>query len=130
MHGVVMDSQRDYKGLEGCPCERSHRPSTPRTKRSCCITRRRTRALHVRAYFPAAMEGDQVPRRRPARRTATGAVLRYVATYNTKFSSSMDQDWLSDDASDFSVARRVLCCYQPLEPEMWLTLAGQEGPAK
>ena len=51
-----------------------------------------------------------------------------MATYNMKFSSSMDQDWLNDDASDFSAARRVLCCYQPLEPEMRLTLAGQDFP--
>ena len=53
-----------------------------------------------------------------------GATLRYVATYNMKFSDSFARDWLNDEASDYSVARRILCSYHPLEPEMWLTLAG------
>ena len=33
------------------------------------------------------------------------------------------QEWLNDDASDYSVARNVLSKYHPLEPEMWLHLA-------
>ena len=41
---------------------------------------------------------------------------------------SLEKDWLNDDASDFSVARRVLSSNQPLEPEMWLTLASQRFP--
>lgn len=40
----------------------------------------------------------------------------------------MEKEWLNDEASDFSVARRVLCCNHPLEPEMWLTLAGKQFP--
>ena len=55
-------------------------------------------------------------------------LLRYVATYAPKFSGSFAKDWLNDDASDYSIARRVAFDYHPLEPEMWLTLAGQLFP--
>ena len=33
------------------------------------------------------------------------------------------QEWLNDEASDYSVARNVLTKYHPSEPEMWLQLA-------
>ena len=38
------------------------------------------------------------------------------------------KDWLRDDASDYSVARRILFSYHPLEPEMWLTVAQEQFP--
>ena len=57
-----------------------------------------------------------------------GAVLRYVSTYNMKFSNSMDADWLNSAGSDYSTAAGVLRRYQPLEPEMWLTLAQERFP--
>ena len=37
-------------------------------------------------------------------------------------------DWLNDAASDYSVARRVLCGNTVLEPEMWMTLGAQMFP--
>ena len=43
-----------------------------------------------------------------------GATLRYVATYQQKFSDSFDKVWLNDAASDYSVARRVLFSYKPM----------------
>ena len=126
MHGLVMDSQRDYKDSK-LPVQDN--PSAFDAKEQKVLLRHNEddKALHVRAYFPAAMEVTKC-HEDVQQGDGNGAVLRYVATYNMKFSSSMDQDWLNDDASDFSVVRRVLCCYQPLEPEMWLTLAGQEVP--
>ena len=51
-----------------------------------------------------------------------GLLLKYVATYAPKFSDSFAREWLNDEASAFSVARRVLFDYQPAEPEMWLYL--------
>ena len=59
----------------------------------------------------------------------TSALLRYVATYQQKFSSSFAKEWLNDEASDYSIARRVLFDHHPLEPEMWLTLFAQKFPA-
>ena len=55
------------------------------------------------------------------------ALSLYVCNWSGKKSSlgSLEKDWLNDDASDFSVARRVLSSNQPLEPEMWLTLASK-----
>ena len=61
-------------------------------------------------------------------RDGRGAVLRYVATYAPKFSDSFACDSLNDAASDYTVARRVLFDYHPLEPEMWLHLAGRLFP--
>ena len=57
-----------------------------------------------------------------------GLLLKYVATYTPKFSDSFAKEWLNDEASAFSVARRVLFDYQPAEPEMWLYLFAQQCP--
>ena len=57
-----------------------------------------------------------------------GELLRYVSGYVNKFSSAFNHGWLNDKASDYSVARRVLFDYHPLEPEMWLSLAGRYVP--
>ena len=125
MHGVVMDSQRDYKDSK-VPVREEPSAFDAKEQKILLQHTEDDKALHVRAYFPAAMEVTKC-HEDVQQGDGNGAVLRYVATYNMKFSSSMHQDWLND-ASDFSVARRVLCCYQPLEPEMWLTLAGQDFP--
>ena len=57
-----------------------------------------------------------------------GAHLHYVATYNMKFSSSMDSEWLNGEGSDYSTAVGVLRRVRMLEPEMWLTLSGDHFP--
>lgn len=57
-----------------------------------------------------------------------GLLLKYVATYAPKFSDSFAREWLNDEASAFSVARRVLFDYTPGEPEMWLYLFAQLFP--
>ncbi|CAE7575749.1 Pif1, partial [Symbiodinium pilosum] len=69
-----------------------------------------------RAFFPETLE------------VTKGLLLRYVATYTPKFSDSFAREWLNDEASAFSVARRVLFDYQPAEPEMWLYLYAQQMP--
>ena len=48
-----------------------------------------------------------------------GMLLRYV---------SLTSEWLNDEASDYAIAKRVLCDYHPLEPEMTLQLAMQWFP--
>ena len=55
-------------------------------------------------------------------------MLKYVATYAPKFSDSFAREWLNDEASAFSVARRVLFDYQPHEPEMWLYIFAELLP--
>ena len=57
-----------------------------------------------------------------------GMLLRYVSGYVSKFSDSFVSEWLNDAASDYSVARRVLTDYHPLEPEMILQMALQWFP--
>ncbi|CAE7436900.1 unnamed protein product, partial [Symbiodinium sp. CCMP2456] len=48
--------------------------------------------------------------------------------YLPKFSSSFAAELLNNEASDFSLARRVLADYHPLQPEMVLQLAMQQHP--
>ena len=57
-----------------------------------------------------------------------GPLLKYCATYTPKFSDAFQKEWLADEASAFSVARRVLFDYKPCEPEMWLYLAAKTFP--
>ena len=80
-----------------------------------------------RPHFPETME---VTKCHEDAQQADGnsALLRYVATYQQKFSSSFAKEWLNDEASDYSIARRVLFDHHPLEPEMWLTLFAQKFP--
>ncbi|CAE7253627.1 pif1 [Symbiodinium sp. CCMP2592] len=55
-------------------------------------------------------------------------VLKYCASYLPKFSSSFAAELLNSEATDFSLARRVLADYHPLQPEMILQLAAQQHP--
>ena len=48
--------------------------------------------------------------------------------YLPKFSSSFAQEMLNDQATGFSLARRILSDYHPLQPEMVLQLAAQQLP--
>lgn len=121
LHGLVLDSQLDYKDSK-VPVREE--PSAWDNNAGTVLLHHteEDKAKHVRAYFPESMEVDKC-HEEVQQGDGNGAVLRYVATYQQKFSGSMAQDWLNDDASDYSVARRILFCYHPLEPEMWLTLA-------
>ena len=51
-------------------------------------------------------------------------LLQYVTKYVAKFSDSNYDEWLNDDASADSIARRVCFEYHPFEPEMVLQLSG------
>ena len=82
---------------------------------------------HVRAYFPEALQVTKC-HEDVLQADGRGALFRYVATYQQKFSGGFAGDWLNDDASDYSVARRVLFDHHPLEPEMWLGLSGALFP--
>ena len=84
-------------------------------------------AEHVRSYFPESIEVTNC-HEEVQQADGNGAVLRYVATYQQKFSGSFAKDWLNDAASHNSVARRVLFSFHLMEPEMWLTLAATFFP--
>ena len=57
-----------------------------------------------------------------------GMLLKYVSGYVPKFSDSFTTDWLSDQCSDYAIAKRALTDYHPLEAEMGLQLAMQWFP--
>ena len=126
LHGLVLDGQRDYtnSGVE------VREESSAWDEEAQLVRLQHTKEdkeLCIRPYFPQAM-GVTKCHEDVQQGNDNGAVLRYVATYAPKFSDSMDQEWLNDQASDYSVARRILFSYHPLEPEMWLTLAQERFP--
>ena len=53
-------------------------------------------------------------------------LLAYVSKYVSKFSDSSYDEWMNDQASADSVARRVCFEYHPYEPEMILQLFGAQ----
>ena len=79
---------------------------------------------HVRAWMP-----DVLGSMRCHMDVQTGdgreLLLQYAASYSVKFSDQFATTWLNEEASDYHLARRILTEYHPLEPEMWLQLAGQ-----
>ena len=77
-----------------------------------------------RAFFPETLEATKC-HQDVLHGNGHGLLLKYVSTYTPKFSDSFAREWLNDEASAFSVARRVLFDYQP---EMWLYLAAQQFP--
>ena len=75
---------------------------------------------HVDNLMPQAARSDK----------GRSLMLRYVATYDTKFSSSFSHELLSDaQVSGYGLAFRVLSTFHPSEPEMWLTLFPQVFPS-
>ncbi|CAE7406987.1 unnamed protein product, partial [Symbiodinium pilosum] len=77
-------------------------------------------AAHVRAYLPDVLQALQC---HMDVQMGDGRVflLQYSSTYTAKFS---DQ-FATEEATDFQLARKVLMEYHPLEPEVWLQLGGQ-----
>lgn len=84
-------------------------------------------ARGIRAYLPDVL-GALKSHMDVQASDGRGHLLRYVASYIPKFSSQFSAEWLNDAASDYAVARRVLTDYKPLEPEMFLQLAGHLFP--
>ena len=80
-----------------------------------------------RAFFPETLEITKCHQDAIVANDR-GPLLKYCATYTPKFSDAFQKEWLVDEASAFSVARRVLFDYKPCEPEMWLYLAAQRFP--
>ena len=126
LHGLVMDGQRDYT-TSGVPVRELPSVWDEGTEAVLLQHTAQDKERCVRPYFPRTMAITKC-HEDVQQGNGNGAVLRYVATYQQKFSDSMDQEWLNDSASDYSVARRILCSYHPLEPEMWLTLAQERFP--
>ena len=126
LRGIVLDSQQDRARSQVAIREEPSVWDDDAGRVRLQHTERDWRK-HIRAYFRESME---VTKCHEDVQMADGRnnLLRYVATYAPKFSGSFAKDWLNDDASDYSVARRVAFDYHPLEPEMWLTLAGQLFP--
>ena len=120
LRGLVLDGQRDYK-KSGWPVREEPSVVDADTQQLQLQHTREDHDLNLRAYVPETME---ITKCHEDVTHGHRGVMKYVASYAPKFSDSFAKDWLNDDASDYSVARRILFDYHPLEPEMWLTLAG------
>ena len=94
--------------------------------------RQEDKDAHIRAYLKATMEvtkcHEDIQHGATGNGRRNGAILKYVATYDMKFSSSMHTEWLQGEGSDYSAAVGVLRRMRVLEPEMWLTLAQERFP--
>ena len=83
--------------------------------------------MGFRAYFPIIMDALRC-HQDVQQADGRGLLMKYVASYTAKFSDSFANEWLSDEASDYALARKILFDYHPLEPEMWLQLMAQTIP--
>lgn len=126
LHGLVLDGQCDRTN-SGIPIREEPSAWDDESQKVQLQHTEEDKDLKIRPYFPTTMQVTKC-HEDVQQADGNGAVLHYVATYSMKFSDSMDQNWLNDQASDYSVARRILFSYHPLEPEMWLTLATERFP--
>ena len=82
----------------------------------------------LRAYFPVVLEALRCHQDVQLVH-GRGLLMKYVAKYVPKFSDSFSNEWLSDESSDYALARKILFDYHPLEPEMILQMAMQHFKA-
>lgn len=82
------------------------------------------KAANVRAWMPDVM-GAMCCHMDVQTGDGRELLLQYAASYSAKFSDQFATSWLNEEATDYHLARRILSEYHPLEPEMWLQLAGQ-----
>ena len=130
LHGLVLDSQPDYKDSK-LPLREEPSAWDPETNTVALQHKQDDKAANIRAYLKPTMAITKCHKdvqQGGGTDSRNGAVIRYVATHNMKFSSSMDSEWLSGQGSDYSAAVGVLRRMRVLEPEMWLTLAGEQFP--
>jgi hypothetical protein len=126
LRGLVLDGQKDRKD-SGVLIREEASAWDPATEKVLLQHTAADKELHLRPYFPDSMKVRKC-HEDVQQADGNGNVLKYVATYTQKFSDSFAKEWLNDSASDYSVARRILFSYHPLEPEMWMTLANQKFP--
>jgi ASC-1-like (ASCH) protein len=126
LRGLVLDGQKDRLDSK-LPIREEASAWDPATEKVLLQHTAADKELHLRPYFPDSMKVRKC-HEDVQQADGNGNVLRYVATYTQKFSDSFAKEWLNDSASDYSVARRILFSYHPLEPEMWMTLANQKFP--
>ena len=126
LRGIVLDSQQDWT-RSGVPLREEPSAWDAEAGKALLHHSEDDHDAHIRAYFPETMEVTKC-HEDVQQGEGTSALLRYVATYQQKFSSSFAKEWLNDEASDYSLARRILFDHHPLEPEMWLTLFAQKFP--
>ena len=126
LHGIVLDSQKDWT-RSGVPVREEPSAWDAEAGKALLHHSEDDYEAHIRPFFPETMEITKC-HEDVQQADGNSALLRYVATYQQKFSSSFAKEWLNDEASDYSIARRVLFDHHPLEPEMWLTLFAQKFP--
>ena len=130
LHGLVVDGQQDYKDSK-LPVRTEASAWDPAAGAVALHHTEEDKAAHIRAYLKPTMEITKCHedvQQGGGTDSRNGAHLHYVATYNMKFSSSMDSEWLNGEGSDYSTAVGVLRRVRMLEPEMWMTLSGDLFP--
>ena len=123
LRNYVQNSQIDRDGQSGCIVHNEE--STYSEERHTLLIAHDEHAQRagLRPYNPAIM--DAFPRHQDFQAADGEALLRnYMVKYCSKFSDSMVEECLNDDADATSIAVNVLMRYKPFEPEMILQLFG------
>jgi hypothetical protein len=126
LHGYVKHAQYDWNGVSGWPVELDHEGHDPLTGKLSLLHTNEDHAKGLRAYVKPIMRALGGCHQDLLHTDGRGNLLSYCSGYTPKFSGSFQEEFLNDEASDFSIARKICCDYHPLEPEMWLYLAGAQ----
>ena len=124
MRGCVKGSPLDRNGDSGCPILLQNSGWDPETAALRINANDESNGVGVRPFFPVTMEA--VPSHQDLQPTHGEAFLRNDFTkYRSKFSDSMDEECVNDDADANSLAVNVHMRDRPFEPEMVLQLFGK-----
>ena len=124
---LVKGCQPDDRRASTRPIREEATAYDPKTKGLLLHYTKEDQELNVRAYVKDTIEVTKCHEDAQVEE-GRGNVMRYVASYDAKFSGSFATEWQCNEPSAYSVARRILFDYHPLEPEMWLTIAGRLFP--
>ena len=118
------ECQNDWHGVSGWDVQEEATFYDPTLDRYCLQHTQADHSNGLRAYIPSIMEVIKGAHQDVQHHDGHGNLHKYVATYAPKMSSSFAEEFLSDEATDYSLTRKILTEYHPLEPEMWMHLAG------
>ena len=124
LHGFVAASQLDGNGKTPFPvCEGASRYNSNARAYEFHHTAE-DHSKGVRGYFGPLMEVTKCHQDAQVNQHGQENYAAYTAKYAPKFSDSMEEELLNDDADANSIAASVLSRYKPCVPEMALQLFG------
>ena len=130
LRGLVLDSQQDYTDSKR-PVLEDASTWDPETQTLALKHTATDKEHNLRAYMKPTMEITKCHEDVQHGATSDGQhgnLLRYVATYSMKASSSLEEEWLNGGGAAQNVAAGLLRGLRIMAPEMVLTLAQERFP--